>query len=64
MTSTQEPTTDGPGATVGDSASGTHPSTHDGVDPAAIPGIVAGVRDAADSGRTRPLQWRRRQLDY
>ena len=51
MTSTQEPTTDGPGATVGDSASGTHPSTHDGVDPAAIPGIVAGVRDAADSGR-------------
>ncbi len=63
MTSTQEPTTDGPGATVGDSASATHPSTHDGVDPAAIPGIVAGVRDAADSGRTRPLQWRRRQLD-
>ena len=29
----------------------------------AIPGLVAGVRDTFESGRTRPIEWRQRQLD-
>ena len=28
-----------------------------------IPGVVAGVRDSFRSGRTRPIEWRERQLD-
>ncbi|NBO54171.1 MAG: aldehyde dehydrogenase family protein, partial [Actinobacteria bacterium] len=30
---------------------------------ATIPAIVQRARDAFDSGRTRPLSWRRAQLD-
>jgi aldehyde dehydrogenase (NAD+) len=29
----------------------------------AIPGVVAGLRDTFMSGRTRPVEWRQRQLD-
>lgn len=28
-----------------------------------IPGLVAGLRDSFQSGRTRPIEWRERQLD-
>jgi aldehyde dehydrogenase (NAD+) len=35
----------------------------DATDLAAIPGVVASLRDSFRSGRTRPLEWRRRQLD-
>ena len=33
------------------------------LDPASIPDLVARLRAGFDSGRTRPLEWRRAQLD-
>jgi aldehyde dehydrogenase (NAD+) len=38
-------------------------STKNRVSLADIPAVVARAREAFDSGRTRPLEWRRRQLD-
>ena len=37
--------------------------SHPATDPATIPETVAALRETFASGRTRPLEWRQRQLD-